>query len=78
MSDRIRMSTDSFDAKYRLRLSHDLGVIEVVDEALTSAKPTAQPTKTQGRVLLNYDEASWLHRALGELLAELDDGERAA
>lgn len=77
MSDRIRQSTDPQDARYRLRLSFDLGVVDLVDEALTSMAPTAQPTRVQGRVLMNQEEARWLHKALGELLEELDAEEGA-
>ena len=59
---------------YRVRVERDYGsgLIEIVDEAMTSRSPQAQPTGRNGGVLLTIEEARWVRAALNELLD--DDG----
>lgn len=63
-----RMSDDPKDPNYRLRVEEDLGVVEIVDEALTSSSATAQLTGLNGRVLMTLTEAAFVRDALCELL----------
>lgn len=78
MSERIRLSTDEQDPKYRLRIEDDGQLFELADEALTSASPRAQPVRgKRAAVYMTEEEARWLHGALGELLDERKAGEQA-
>jgi hypothetical protein len=83
MSDRIRTrwcdEPDQFPLdRFRIERDGDFGdLIELVTEMMTSRSAAAEIADVHERVIMTFDEARWVHRALGELLAAYD-AEQAA
>jgi hypothetical protein len=70
------MSTDKQDPHYRLRVEDfeaDRGImsglLSILEEDVTSSRPTAQVTNVRAAIDLTPEQAEWLHETLGVLLA---------
>ena len=72
MADRILHSTDSKDPCYRLRVEDDpdWGLVSILEEDVTSSRPTAQVTNVRAALDLTTEQARWLVHALTEVLDE--------
>lgn len=71
MQDRIFMSDDPKDPKFRIRVHEaieEAGLVSIVEEDLTSTKPTAQVTEERVRLCLTPTQARWLLAALSDVL----------
>ena len=72
MADRILHSTDAKDPLYRLRVQDDADwdLVTLLEEDVTSSRPTAQVTNVRAALDLTTEQARWVIRALTEVLEE--------
>ena len=72
MAEHVLMSQDPKDPRWRYRVADAnppaTGLIEVVEEELTSASATAQVSGVTNRLLMTPDQARWMLAALAKVL----------
>lgn len=74
--ERFLLSTDPKDPLYRLVVRRDsMGLYVAGQEDLTSRNPTAQVLESRCFVMTT-EQATWMHRAIGEVLEEVYEEER--
>ncbi len=77
IKQRLRLSTDPNDPKYRLRVEHDDGLFTIAEDSLTSARVDAAITKSRS-IPFTTEEFRWLLAAGGELLPVAEAADAAA
>lgn len=72
---RLHLSTDPTDPKYRIRVEHDDGLFTIAEDFLSSARVDAQITRSRG-LSFTTEEMQFIHDAYEELrpFAEAADG----
>ena len=65
VSERRWLSNDPKDPRWRFRVGLTrFGLIEILEEELTSANVAAQVTETTSKIILTPEQATWMASAL--------------
>ena len=69
--ERVWMSNDPKDPRWRFRVGMTrFGLVEILEEELTSTSPEAKTTETTARLILTPEQAVWMASALREVEQE--------